>query len=124
MRTLIVRWVIIVIAVLLVAWGLPQLGIVSEPIIRYDNWTTLAIFAVVLALLNTFVRPILLLLSVPITCLTLGLFIVVINAALFAIAGALVPGFELTSFWAPFIGAVAISVVGIAASVITGESAR
>ena len=61
MRTFILRWAVIVIAVYLVAWGLPQLGIFGgDPLINYNNdWVTLAIFSGVLALLNTFVKPIL-----------------------------------------------------------------
>lgn len=110
--TLLVRWAVIVIAVFLVAWGLPQTGLVAEPLIRYDDWTTLAIFAAVLALLNTFVRPILVFLSIPFTCMTAGLFLIVINTALFAIAAALT-GLEVASFWGALLGAVAVSVVGI-----------
>ena len=120
MRTLLLRWAIIVIAVFLVAWGLPQAGITPNPLIRYDDWATLAIFAAVLALLNTFVRPILVFLSIPFTCLTLGLFVLVINTALFALAGALVPGFSVAGFWGAFIGAIAVSAVGIAINMIIG----
>ena len=119
MRTLIVRWAVIVIAVFLVAWGLPRAGITPEPIIRYDDWVTLAIFAAVLALLNTFVRPILVFLSIPFTCMTAGLFIFVINTAMFALAGALVPGFQVANLWGAFVGAIAVSLVGVAASMLT-----
>jgi putative membrane protein len=120
LRTLLVRWAIIVIAVFLVAWGLPQTGLVAEPLISYDDWVTLAIFAAVLALLNTFIRPILVFLSIPFTCLTAGLFVIVINAALFAIAAAVVPGFHVANFWGAVVGALAVSVVGFAANFITG----
>ena len=124
MRTLLVRWAIIVIAVFLVAWGLPQLNIqgLNEPLIRYDDWVTLAIFAAVLALLNTFVRPILVFLSIPFTCLTAGLFVIVINTALFALAGALVPGFSIANFWGALVGAVAVSVVGIVVNMVTSPA--
>ncbi len=120
MRTLLVRWAVIVIAVFLVAWGLPRLGLFTNPIIRYDDWLTLAIFAAVLALLNTFIRPIVGLLALPINCLTFGLFSIVINAAMFALAAALVPGFHVADFWAALVGAVAVSVVGALANMITG----
>jgi putative membrane protein len=119
MRTLILRWATIVLAVILVAWGLPQTGIIKDPLISYDNWVTLFIFAAVLALLNTFVRPILLFLSIPITCLTLGLFVLIVNTAMFAIAAALVPGFSVSGFWGAFIGALAISVVGVGVNMLT-----
>ncbi|HET6313994.1 MAG TPA: phage holin family protein [Chloroflexia bacterium] len=120
MRTLLVRWAVIVIAVFLVAWGLPQIGLTGDPIIRYDDWLTLAIFAAVLALLNTFIRPIVGMLALPINCLTFGLFSIVINAAMFALAAALVPGVHVADFWAALVGAVAVSVVGALANMITG----
>ncbi|HVF99183.1 MAG TPA: phage holin family protein [Chloroflexia bacterium] len=121
MRTLLVRWAVIVIAVFLVAWGLPQIGLTGDPIIRYDDWLTLAIFAAVLALLNTFIRPIVGMLALPINCLTFGLFSIVINAAMFALAAALVPGVHVADFWAALVGAVAVSVVGALANMITGS---
>jgi putative membrane protein len=120
LRTLLVRWAVIVIAVFLIAWGLPQLGLMREPIISYDDWVTLAIFAAVLALLNTFIRPLVGLLALPINCLTFGLFSIIINAAMFALAAALVPGFHVADFWAALLGAVAVSVVGAVANMITG----
>ncbi|HYP20080.1 MAG TPA: phage holin family protein [Chloroflexia bacterium] len=120
MRTLLVRWAVIVIAVFLVAWGLPRIGLTGDPIIRYDDWLTLAIFAAVLALLNTFIRPIVGMLALPINCLTFGLFSIVINAAMFALAAALVPGVHVADFWAALVGAVAVSVVGALANMITG----
>jgi putative membrane protein len=119
LRTLLLRWAVVVIAVFIVAWGLPQTGLVGEPLIRYDDWLTLAVFAAVLALLNTFVRPILLFLSIPLTCLTLGLFVLIVNTAMFALAGALVQGFEVSGFIGAFIGALAVSVVGFAVNFVT-----
>lgn len=123
MRTLILRWAVIVIAVFLVTWGLPRLGLVDEPIISYnDNWVTLALFAAILALLNTFIRPILVLLSLPLTCITLGLFSIVINALMFALAGTLLQGlgfdFYVASFWAALIGAIAVSIVGVVVNMV------
>lgn len=119
MRTLVVRWAVIVIAVFAVAWWLPQMDILPK-LISYTDWVTLAIFSAILALLNTFVRPILLFFSIPLTCLTLGLFTFVINAVLFAIAGALTPGFQIANFWGALIGAVAVSIVGVLVSMLVG----
>jgi putative membrane protein len=122
LRTLLVRWAIIVIAVFLVTWGLPQLGILNEPLISYDDWVTLGIFAAVLALLNTFVRPILVFLSIPITCMTAGLFVIVINVAMFALADALVEGFNASGFLGVVIGALAVSAVGIVLGLVLKEN--
>ena len=113
----------IVIAVFLVAWGLPQLEIFGgTQFVDYgDDWVTLAIFSGILALLNTFVKPILVVLSIPFTCLTMGLFLIVINMALFALAAWLVPSFSVAGFWGVLIGAIAISLVGMAVNMLTGE---
>ena len=76
----------------------------GEPLISFNSpdgnidWTTVFIFAAVLALLNTFVRPILAFLSAPITCLTLGLFVIVINMAMFWLADWLVPNIEVAGW--------------------------
>lgn len=123
MRALILRWAVILIAVFLVAWGLPQTGIFgSTQFVNYGNdWVTLAIFAAVLALLNTFIKPILQLLSIPLTCLTFGLFTIVINVALFALAAWLVPSMQVAGFWGALVGAIAISVVGWGVNILTGE---
>ncbi len=123
MRTFILRWAVIVIAVFLVAWGLPQTGIFGDTqFVNYgDDWVTLAIFSGVLALLNTFVKPILVILSIPFTCLTAGLFLIVINAALFGLAAWLVPTVSVSGFWGAVVGAIAVSLVGIAVNVLTGE---
>ena len=118
MRTLILRWAIVVIAVFLVAKGPQWLGLTVDPLVSYgDDWVTLAIFAGVLALLNTFVRPILVFLSIPFTCLTLGLFVLVINTAMFALA-ALLTEVNVNGFWGAFIGALAVSVVGVAVNMV------
>ncbi len=126
MRALVLRWAVILIAVFLVAWGLPQTGIFgSTQFVNYGNdWVTLAIFAAVLALLNTFIKPILQLLSIPLTCLTFGLFTIVINVALFALAAWLVPSMQVAGFWGAVVGAVAISLVGWGAHLLTGEKIR
>lgn len=120
MRTLLLRWAVIVIAVFLVAWGLPQTGLVDTSLVSYTDWVTLAIFAAVLALLNTFVRPILAFLSFPITCLTAGLFGLVINVAMFALAAWLVPGMTVQGFWGALVGALAVTIVGVVINMVTG----
>jgi putative membrane protein len=124
MRTLLLRWAVIVIAVFLVAWGLPQLNLFGDKtFVSYNDWVTLAIFAAVLALLNTFVKPILAFISIPFTCLTGGLFLIVINTALFYLASILVPDIYVSGFWGALVGAVAISIVGMGVGLITGERA-
>jgi len=125
LKTLLLRWAVIVIAVFLVAWGLPKTGLLGDTtLISYnDDWGTLAIFAAVLALLNTFVRPILAFVSIPFTCLTGGLFLIVINIIMFALAAWLVPNISVSGFLGVLVGALAVSVIGMLANMITGERA-
>ena len=73
-----------------------------------------AVFAVIiLALSNTFIRPVLILLTLPLTLLTLGLFTLVINALLFELTSALVPGFHVEGFWTALGGAVVYSLLAL-----------
>lgn len=78
--------------------------------IRVDNWQTMAVAALVLGLLNAFLRPILLLFTLPINILTLGLLTLFINAGLFALASWLVRGFFVDGFWNAFFGALVFSI--------------
>jgi putative membrane protein len=75
------------------------------------SWGALAIAALVLALINAIVRPILVILTLPITVLTLGLFYLVINGAAFGLAAAVVPGFQVASWTAAILGALLTSLV-------------
>lgn len=79
--------------------------------IQVDSVTTAVIAAVVLALINTVVRPIVVLLTLPISMLTLGLFLLIINAAMLSLAAWLVNGFDVGGFWDALIASFIISVV-------------
>ncbi|RJR27856.1 phage holin family protein [candidate division WWE3 bacterium] len=82
------------------------------PGVEVETFITAAIVAVVLGTLNTFVKPILVFLTLPITFLTLGLFTLVINAILVIIAAELVPGFDVTSFLNALLFSVIVSLFG------------
>ena len=79
--------------------------------IQVDSVTTAVIAAVVLALINTIVRPVIVLLTLPISMLTLGLFLLVINAGMLSLAAWLVNGFDVGGFWDALIASFIISVV-------------
>ena len=81
------------------------------PGVSVTSWNALAIAALVLGLVNAIVRPLLLVLTLPITVLTLGLFYLVINGAAFGLAAAVVPGFGLSSWTSAILGALLTSVV-------------
>jgi putative membrane protein len=91
------------VAILVAAWFVPGLRL-SGPVA--------ALFAgAILGLVNALVRPVLILVTLPFTLLTLGLFIFVVNALCLGLTAALVPGFNIASFWSTLLGALVISVV-------------
>ena len=75
----------------------------------------------VFGIVNAVVRPILVVLTFPITLLTLGLFILVVNALCFWLTSALVPGFDVAGFWPAFVGALVTSIVGWIVSVLVKD---
>lgn len=82
------------------------------PGFRIEGVFSALLAALVLGLINTFIRPVLILFTLPITILTLGFFIIIINAFAFIIASWIVPGFTVYSFWGAFWGAIITSLVG------------
>jgi putative membrane protein len=102
---LIVRWLLLAAALLLVAYVYPGVAIKS--------FGAAMIAAFVLGLLNTFVRPLLVLLTLPVTLLTLGLFLFVINALMFWAAASLLDGFTVSGFGAALIGSLIYSLCGM-----------
>ena len=81
------------------------------PGVAVRSVTSALIAGLVLALINAIVRPILVFLTLPVTLLTLGLFIFVLNAFCFWLASVFVPGLTVHGFWAAFLGALIVSVV-------------
>jgi putative membrane protein len=102
---LIVRWLLLAAALLLVAHLYAG--------VQVANFGAAMIAALVLGLLNTLVRPLLVLLTLPVTLLTLGLFLFVINALMFWAAASLLSGFNVTGFGAALIGSLIYSLAGI-----------
>lgn len=88
--------------------------------IDYQAPMDLLLAALLLGTLNAFVRPIMLILSLPFLIFTLGLFILVINAGLLYFVGFLVDGFQVADFWSALKGAVIISLVSLFANVLLG----
>src|SRR5687767_2116526 len=116
MRGLLIRVTITAIAVFLAAKMIPG--------IEVDTITAGVAAAILLALLNALVRPVLYLFSIPLIILTLGLFMVVINALLLQLVGVMVKGFHVTGFWPSFWGAVVVSVVSTILNVWVSEQGR
>ena len=103
MLTFLVHVVVLAVAMWTTAHVVPGITIAS--------WSALAVAALVLAVVNAVVRPILVIVTLPITVLTLGLFYVVINGLAFGLAAALVPGFQIASWTAAILGALLTSVL-------------
>ena len=108
MLKLLLVWLINAAALVAVAYLVPG--------IQMASFTTALVAALVLGLINAIVKPILILLTLPVTLLTLGLFIFVINGLMFWLAGSFVTGFLVAGFWPGVIGALAYSVVSWALS--------
>ena len=90
--------------------------------IKVETFYTALIVALILSIINTIIRPILLLLTLPITVLTLGLFIFVLNGLLFWFVASFVKGFAIAGFWPAVFGAIVYSFISWAAtSLILGE---
>jgi putative membrane protein len=105
MVKLIVRWLLLAAALLLVAYLYPGVTVAS--------FTAAMVAALVLGLLNTVVRPLLVLLTLPVTLITLGLFLFVINALMFWAAAGVLDGFNVTGFGAALIGSLIYSLCGM-----------
>ncbi|HOX78212.1 MAG TPA: phage holin family protein [Bacteroidales bacterium] len=98
-----IRLLVYTCAVLLTAWLLPGVSV--------ENFTTAVMVAISLAILNTFVRPILVFLTIPVTIVTLGIFLLVINALIILFIGKVIPGFTVDGFWWALLFSVILSII-------------
>jgi putative membrane protein len=103
MVLIITRWLIITMAILVASMLVPG--------IKVDSLTTAIIAAALLGLINVFIKPVLLILTLPLSILTLGVFTFIINALMLELVAYFVKGFEVQSFLAAFLGSLIISIV-------------
>ena len=108
MLNLLALWIVNALALLALPYVVPT--------IQVAGFGSALLVAVVLGLINTLLRPVLVLLTLPVTLLTLGLFIFVINALLFLLAGSLIDGFHVDGFWSALFGSIAYSLISWALS--------
>ncbi len=108
MIVLLLKWIGLALGIMFVGWVVPGITI--------SNFVTALIAAVVIALINVFIKPVLIFLTLPINILTLGLFILVINALLFMFVAYLVPGVQVEGFWSAFLGALLLSIIALGIS--------
>ena len=103
MQRFLIHWLVIALALWVTAYILPG--------VTFDSTTALAVAAIVLGLVNAVIRPILTLLTLPITILTLGLFYLLVNGFTFLLASKVVPGFGVSTFWWAVLGELLVSIV-------------
>jgi putative membrane protein len=113
---LILRWLLNTIALFIVATVVPGF--------HYRSLVTLAIAALILGLLNAIVRPILFLLTLPLTIVTLGLFLIVLNAVMLELTAWLVSGFRIDSFGWACVGGLVLGLISLVTSRIGRERER
>jgi putative membrane protein len=105
---------------LLLTWLINAAALFALPYlldsIHVDSFVTALFAALVLGFVNTLIRPLLVLLTLPVTLVSLGLFIFVINGLLFWLVGSYIVGFHVDGFWAGFFGAITYSIVSWALS--------
>ena len=111
-----VHWIVLAVALALTAWLLPG--------VQVDTFGALLVAALVLGFLNAVLKPVLVLLTLPITVLTLGVFYLVLNAILFALGATLVPGFHVSGFGSAFLGAIFMGLISLILSPMKQERRR
>jgi len=92
--------------------------------ISFDSGTWLLASAIVLGVINAFMRPLLMILTLPLTIVTLGFFVLILNGAMLALAAWLLSGFHVANFWSAFWGALIVSIVSAIGSWIFGPKGR
>ncbi len=100
---LIMKLILSALAVIIIAKFLPG--------VHLDNYTTAILVAVVIAILNVLVKPILIIFTLPITIVTLGLFLLVINAIIIKLASNFIDGFTVDSLWVALLFSILLSIL-------------
>jgi len=112
----------------LARWALNALGLWLATYLfsglAFATVGSLLLAALLIGLVNAIIRPILVLLTLPLTVVTLGLFILVINALMLMLVAAVVPGFTLGGFWTAFFAAIFIGIVSFITNRLIGQPAK
>ena len=111
-----IRWLIVAFGLWVAEQILPGIEIADVP--------TLLLAAALLGFVNAFVRPLLVILTLPLTLVTLGIFLLIINGAMLELVAWLLPKVHVASFGDAFLGALIVSITGWAASSLIGPSGR
>lgn len=110
MIVLIIHWLVAAGILLLVARIVPGIDV--------EGWGSALIGAIVLGLVNAFIRPLIVFFTLPLTVLTLGLFLLVVNALMISLVAALVPGFRISGFGSALLGSLLLTFLNLIAGAI------
>ncbi len=113
----------IIVRTLIIALGL-GLANVLVPGVRIEGAVTLVVAALLLGLVNAVVRPLVVLLTLPLTIVTLGIFLLVVNAAMFGLVAAMLGDFAVSGFFSALFGAIIVSLTSMLASWYIGPDGR
>jgi putative membrane protein len=116
MRGFLVRWAVVALSLWIADALVPGMEIRGAG--------TLLVAALLLGFVNAVVRPLLVVLTLPVTVVTLGLFLLVVNAAMLGLVAAMLGGFTIAGFWAALFGAIVVSLVGWLVSWNVGPKGR
>jgi len=105
---LLLKWLVNAIVIMVAAYLLPG--------VHVDNLWTALVVALVMGILNVLVKPLLILLTLPLTIVTLGLFLLVINALVVLLAAHIVPGFTVDNFWWALLFSLLVSLINMVVS--------
>lgn len=109
-RRLLKQWIVIAFGVAIASW--------LNDGIQYNSIESLLLAVLLISGLNVFLKPVLVLFGLPFILMTLGIGILLINALIFSLAGAVVPGFEVVGFWSAFWGAIVVSLITLLVNVV------
>lgn len=113
---ILLNWLLSAIGVMLVAYIVPGITV--------ENFVTALLVALVLGLVNAIIRPLLIIFTLPITILSLGLWLLVINAFMLLLVDRWISGFSVDGFWAALLGSVVLTLIGWAAGMIFGTKKK
>lgn len=113
MLLLLVRWVLSALAIVIIAKIIPGI---------HASFGAALFAAVIIGLINALLRPLVVLITLPLTIITFGLFLLVINAALFGLAAWLTPGFTVDGFWDALIGSILYAIFGMIITLVTDRA--
>ncbi len=108
MLNIFLRWITYALAIIFISWIIPG--------IEVDNFLSAMFVCIILALINTIIKPLIEIIALPVTVLTLGLFSFVINALMLMLAGWIAPGFEVEGFISALFGSLLLSLFALGIS--------